>query len=143
MTATATSGSTESLIALLDEERQDYLAMHAAGLEQRACLDRDDMAGVSAALARANTLMGRIRLRRARLPGDLAARSEPQVVQRTSAIRDAIVQVEELRRANQRTVERLLEETRGDLHRTTRGHKAGRGYRETRVNEARFIDGRQ
>ena len=139
----ATPYSTDELAALLDEERDDYCAMHAAGLEQRACLDRDDMAGVSAALARANTLMGRIRLRRARLPGDLATRSEQQLVLRTNAIRDAIVRVEELRRANQRTVERLLVETRGDLHRASRGNKVARGYRETRVDEARFFDGRQ
>ena len=88
-------------------------------------------------------LQGRIRLRQARLPTDLATRPEPEVGERTSAIRNAILRVEKLRLANEETVRRLLEETRGEIRRSSHGRKVARGYRAQRVEEARFYDGRR
>lgn len=131
------------LVALLEEQQDDYRALYAAGLAHRGSLAREDLQGVSASLARTNALMGRIQLRQARLPADLVTRTEPEVAQRTRAIREAILRVEKLRRANEGTVRRLLEETRGEIRRSTQGRKVARGYRRHRVEDARFFDGRK
>jgi len=131
------------ILSLLEEEEADYRAMHAVALAQRESLGRDDMEGVNASLARTNALMGRIQLRRARLPADLVSRGGAALAQRRDAIRSAIMQVEGVRRANEETVRGLLEETRRELRQTTKGRKVARGYRAARVEEARFYDGRR
>ena len=131
------------LVALLEAQREDYQAMYAAGLAQRESLARDDMSGVHAALARANALMGRIRLRQARLPANLGSNSEPDVGERTRALRDAILRVERLRQSNEDAVRLQLQETRDEIRRSGRGRKVARGYRGRQVEGARFFDRRR
>lgn len=132
---------TEGMLSLLDEHHGDFRSLYAAGLAQRQCLASEDLGGVSASLAQSHILMDRIRLRRQRLPDDLATWRDAGVAERTAAIAETIRRIDELRRANETTARQLMERTRTELHRSRQGQRAARGYRGHTAVEARFFDG--
>ncbi|MFC1525858.1 hypothetical protein ACFL6X_03490 [Candidatus Latescibacterota bacterium] len=128
-------------IAVLEQQHQDYKAMHAVSLSQRDCLKREDLEGVNASGARMHDLMNRIRLRQKELPDEVGMGHEPDVRVWTEAIRHTIRQILEVRQANEDTLRGMMVQTRREMQQFAQGRRAARGYRHQKVEEARFYDG--
>ena len=130
----------ERTLELLDQQCGDYRAMYRLSLEQRVCLEREDLPALQTSFARTHWLMDQIRLRQAQLPtleGD-----HPEVEQRFETMRCLLVDLQELREFNQRAAQRLLEQTRGEMRRLDKGRRAVRGYQNgASPAQARLFDG--
>ena len=129
----------EEVLLLLDQQCGDYQSMYRLSLEQRACIEREDMAALEASFARMHHLMDRIRLRQERIP-DLD-RSDPEIARRCSRMRQLLVDLQEMTQFNQRAAEQRLERTREEIRRFGLGRRAVRGYRRAGVEGARLFDG--
>ena len=130
--------STE-ILTLLDEQFGDYRAMYAIGLEQRDCIDRDDMIGLEKAFACMQELMDRVRLRQQRIPAPMG--NDTEVVARVETIRDLLYKIEGLRYGAQETAEKLLAKTRGEMRQMGKGRQAFRGYQSAGPGQSRLYDG--
>jgi hypothetical protein len=130
--------STE-ILTLLDEQFGDYRAMYSIGLEQRDCIDRDDMLGLEKAFARMQELMDRVRLRQQRIPAPMG--NDTEVVARVETIRDLLYKIEGLRYGAQETAEKLLAKTRGEMRQMGKGRQAFRGYQSAGPGQSRLYDG--
>ena len=124
---------------LLDRQLADYQAMYRLSLDQRACIEREDMAALEDSFVRMHRLMDRIRLRREELSE--LDRSDPEIDQRCERLKRLLVDLQEMRQSNQRAAERLLERTRREIRRFGLGQRAVRGYRSAGVESARLFDG--
>ena len=136
-------GEMEKALEILDQHYEDYRAMYRVGLEQRDCIAREDLSGLEVSFERMHRLTDRIRRRQAGMPelgpGGGAAPGELQ--QRHQNLRHIIGELQEVRQSNERAVKRLLQRTRDELRQFGKGQRAARGYRRTRVQDARFFDG--
>jgi hypothetical protein len=127
---------------VLDRQYEDYRSMYQMGLEQRSCIAGEDLAGLDASLGRMHPLMDRIRLRQAQCDALFPRGGVPDAVARKrEALRLIVVELQELRRVNERAVRRLLERTREELRQVQQGRRAVRGYRQRPSEPARFYDG--
>lgn len=129
----------ENTLEILDRQYGDYRAMRTLGMEQRACLEREDLAGLEASFVRIQRLMDRIRLRQTEL---LALdKQHPEIRQRCDKLKNIILEIQDLRQFNQRSAQRLLEDTREEMRQLGKGRRARRGYQNAQVNQARLFDG--
>ncbi|MEW6749553.1 MAG: hypothetical protein AB1505_01065 [Candidatus Latescibacterota bacterium] len=131
--------SAPEVLQLLDQQLEDYQALHALAVEQRACLEGEDLSQLQQVFARAHRLMERIGSRQGRLGG--MDRTEGAVQERLARLRQAIEEVEAARQAGEGTARRMLARTRDELHRLGRGQRAARGYQAAPVARARLYDG--
>jgi|SaaInl7_200m_RNA_FD_contig_101_211035_length_3304_multi_7_in_0_out_0_2 hypothetical protein len=129
----------EKTLEILDRQYGDYRAMRTLGMEQRACLERDDLAGLEASFVRIQRLMDRIRLRQTELP--VLDKQHPEIRQRCDKLKTIILEIQDLRQFNQRSAQRLLEDTREEMRQLGKGRRARRGYQSAQVNQARLFDG--
>jgi len=129
----------EKTLEFLDQQCSDYRAMYQLSLDQRACIEREDLPALQTLFARTHRLMDRIRLRQAQLP-TLEGR-HPEVEQRYETLRDLLVDLQELRQFNQQAAQRLLERAREEIRRFGKGRRAVRGYQNAQVGQARLFDG--
>lgn len=129
----------EKTLAILDQQCGDYRAMYQISLEQRGCIEREDVAGLEASFVRLHRLMDQIRLLQEALPA--LERSNPQVEQRCEKLRGLIVDLQEMRQFNQSAAERLLKRTRAEIRQFNQGQRAVQGYQSAQVVQARLFDG--
>jgi hypothetical protein len=129
----------EKTLELLGRQYGDYRAMRTLGMEQRACLERDDLAGLEASFVRIQKLMDRIRLRQTELP--VLDKQHPEIRQQCDKLKTIILEIQDLRQFNQRSAQRLLEDTREEMRQLGKGRRARRGYQSAQVNQARLFDG--
>lgn len=135
----------DEILTHLDAQCGDYQAMYREGLQQRDCLRNDDLPGLNTATQRMRGLMDRVQLRQRELPPDLTKleRSQPAVAERTESMRQLIHAILEVREQSESAAQALLDNTQDELRSFDTGRRATRQYQPTRVNEARFIDGRR
>ena len=119
------------------QDRADYHAMYQLGLEQRACIAREDLEGLGSSCQRLRRLMDRIRLRQVGRP---AVGDGPEELRRREELRRLIAEIQELRRDNEAAAQGLLERTREELRQFQQGRRSLRGYQAAKASEARFID---
>jgi hypothetical protein len=132
----------QDILELLDEQCDDYRAMYRLGLEQRHCLEREDLEALGNAFAQMHRLMARIRLRQARLPQ--RGMSQPAEVERRYAVlEDLLIQVQALNQDTRRLAQQMLERTQVEMRQFGQGQRAVRGYREKAVHQARLYDGQR
>ena len=133
-------GASEDALGILDEQYRAYRDMYRVGLQQKACIEREDLTGLDASFERMHRLMGRIRLGQAEV-GDSGTSASPEVRQRREALRHIVRELGTLNQANQTGVRDLLDRTRKELQHFGKGRRAAKGYRDTRSRDARFFDG--
>ena len=114
--------------------------MYQVSLEQRDCIQREDLSGLDASYQRMHRLMDQIRLRQAQVDEGAEA-PPPEARQRREALRHIVRELSELNQANQNGVRHLLDRTRQELRNFGKGRRAARGYRDTRTRDAQFFDG--
>ncbi len=134
------------VVAILDAQYDDYRAMLDIGSHQRNCLSRSDLPGLDDSFRQMHTCMDRIRLRNSRLPQHWQETADPVIAERRSHLRQIIGELDRIRQLNEQSVMDLLQETRSDLKRSQRGHKAVKNYlthKGVPPQEARFYDGRR
>ena len=83
--------------------------MYSVGLEQRDCVEREDLTGLEFAFTRMQELMDRVRLRQRRIP-DLGD-DRPAVALRLETMRNLIYGLEELRSQTQAQAEKERQST--------------------------------
>lgn len=125
----------------MSNQKTAYEHMYELGLEQKSCIENEDIAGLEVAFRGLHQAMIDIQLHHAEMP-DLSTRenAHPTLQERRGAVRQAILKVEELRQLNARAVQFMLESTRGELNRLGQGRRAAHGYRNAHVRESRFLD---
>ncbi len=133
-------GAREDALGILDEQYRAYRDMYRVSLEQRACIQREDLAGLDASFERMHRLMDQIRMRQADV-GDGNTSASAEVRQRREALQHIVRELSTLNQANQTGVRELLDRTRGELQHVGKGRRAARGYRDTRARDAQFFDG--
>jgi len=131
----------EKTLEILDQQYGDYRAMRTLGMEQRACLEREDLAGLEASFVRIQSLMDRIRLHQEALPA--LDKQQPDIRHRCDKLKSIILEIQDLRQFNQRSAQRLLEGTRDEMRQMGKGRRARQGYQSAQVNQARLFDGRR
>lgn len=129
----------EKTLGILDQQYVDYQTMLALGLEQRTCIQSGDLAGLEPSFVRINGLMKRIHLRQLELP-DIDP-GHPEIANRYGKLRDIILEIQDLRRENQNSIQRLMVKTREELRRLGNSRRVARGYQNARVARARLFDG--
>lgn len=129
----------ENTLKILDQQYADYQAMLALGLEQRICIQSEDLAGLEPSFVRMHGLMKRIHLRQLGLQG--FDPGHPEMASRCEKLKDIILEIQDLRKDNQDSLQRLMEKTREELRRLGKGRRAARGYQSSRVAPARLFDG--
>lgn len=127
------------IIDFLDQQCGDYRAMYAVGVEQRDCIEREDLVGLESAFARMQKLMDRVRLRQQQMPGP--HRGGPEIMARVEIMRNLIYELDGVRHCAQETAEKLLVETRGEMRRMGKGRQAFRGYQSADPGRSRLYDG--
>ena len=134
-----------AVATILDEQYEDFRAMHGISMNQRNCLVRSDLPGLNDGFDQMHACMGRIRLRESRLPLNWQGIDAPEVVSRRAALSRIIGELDRVRQSNEQSVRDLLQETRSDLKRCQVGQKAVKSYLSPAVNpqNARFYDGRR
>ena len=136
-------GEMEKALELLDQHYEDYRAMYRVSLEQCDCIEREDLSGLEVSFERLHRLMDQIRRRQAGMPelGPCEGAAQKELQQRHQNLRHIIGELQEVRQGNERAVRHLLQRTRDELRQFGKGQRAARGYRRTRVQDARFFDG--
>lgn len=132
------------VVAILDAQYKDYRAMFDIGSHQRNCLSRSDLSGLDDSFTQIHACMDRIRLRDSSLPQYWQEIADPVITGRRSHLRQIIGELDRIRQLNEQSVRDLLQETRLDLKRSQRGHKAVKNYLSHKgvpPQEARFYDG--
>lgn len=129
----------EKTLEILDRQCGDYRTMYQVSLEQRACIEREDVAGLEASFVRMHRLMDQIRLLQMALPA--LERNNPEVEQRCEKLRHLIVDLQKMRQFNQSAAERLMKRTRAEIRQFDQGQRAVQGYQSTQVAQARLFDG--
>lgn len=129
----------ENTLEIMDQQYADYQAMLALGLEQRTCIQKGDLAGLEPSFVRMHGLMKRIRLRQLGLQG--FDPGHPEMASRCDKLRDIVLEIQDLRKDNQNSIQRLMEKTRQELRKLDNGRRATRGYQSARVVQARLFDG--
>lgn len=114
------------IFELLDRQCSVYRAMFDVGIEQRDCIEREDLSGLETAFARMQVLMDQVRLYQRQLP-DLRA-GGPEVVRRVAIMRNLIYEIENQRRCAQQGAEGLLAQTRAEMRQMGKGRRAHSGY---------------
>ena len=127
------------MLEMLDQQCGDYRAMYAIGIEQRDCIEREDLAGLEKAFARMQELMDRVRLRQQRMPDPRGG--GPEVRARVEIMRNLLYELEGVRHNTQQTAEKLLVETRGEMRQMGKGRQAFRGYQAAGPGKSRLYDG--
>ena len=129
------------ILELLDQQCSAYRAMHDVGMEQRDCIEREDLSGLETAFARMQALMDQVRLRQRQLP-DLRA-GGPEVVRRVATMRNLICEIEDQRRCAHQGAERLLAQARAEMRQMGKGRRAHRGYQTQMVGlgQSQLFDG--
>ena len=130
----------EDALGILEQQYRAYRDMYQVSLEQKACIQREDLSGLDASYERMHRLMGQIRLGQAQV-GDAAGSAPAAVRQRREALRNIVRELSELNQANQNGVLALLDRARQELRHFGKGRRAARGYRDTRGRDAQFFDG--
>jgi hypothetical protein len=123
----------------IDQQCSAYRAMFDVGLQQRDCIEREDLTGLETAFARMQVLMDQVRLRQRQLP-DLHA-GGPEVVRRVAVMRKLICEIEDQRRHAQEGAERLLAQARAEMRQMAKGRRAHRGYQVEIPGQSRLFDG--
>ena len=121
------------------QDYADYRAMYQVGLEQRDCIAREDLEGLSVSIQRLRRLMDRINLRQAGRPA--AGSPSPEEERQREELRRLLGELQELRRDNEAAVQQLLARTREEMRQYQQRRRAIRGYRVNAPEEARFFDG--
>jgi hypothetical protein len=134
-------GKAARLEEVFDRQYEDYRSMYQLGLEQRSCIAGEDLAGLDASFGRMHRVMDRIRLRQTDLDELCSGGVPAGVAERREALRTIVVELQELRRVNERAVRQLQGRTREELKQVQQGRRAARGYRHSKVEQARFFDG--
>jgi hypothetical protein len=131
------------IAALLDAQYDDYRAMLDIGTRQRNCLSRSELPGLDDSFKQMHACMDRIRMRDSRLPQHWQETADPLIEERRSSLRQIIGELDRVRLHNEQSVRDLLRETRLDLKRSQRGHRAVKNYlsHNGRRQDARFYDG--
>ena len=114
------------IFELLDRQCSAYRAMYDVGIEQRNCIEREDLSGLETAFARMQALMDQVRLYQRQLPNLHAG--GPEVVRRVAIMRNLIYEIEDQRRCAQQGAERLLAQARAEMRHIGKGRRAHRGY---------------
>ncbi|MEE3259908.1 MAG: hypothetical protein VX293_11920 [Candidatus Latescibacterota bacterium] len=127
------------ILEMLDQQCGDYRAMYAVGLEQRDCIEREDLPGLESAFARMQELMDRVRLRQLRMPD--SRDGGPEAVAKIDALRHLLHELEGVRHCAQAGAEKLLAETRNEMRQMGKGQRAYRGYRSAGPGQSRLYDG--
>lgn len=112
--------------------------MHAVGLEQRDCVERDDLMGLEFAFTRMQELMDRVRLRQQRIP-DLGD-DRPAVASRLEIMRNLLYELEGLRSHTQVQAEKLLVRTRSEMRQMGQGRRAYSSDPDARPGSAQLYD---
>jgi len=139
-----TDSNYSEVVAILDAQYDDYRAMFDIGSHQSNCLSRSDLTGLDDSFRKMHSCMDRIRLRDSRLPQHWQETADPLIAERRSHLRQIIGELDRIRQLNEQSVKDLLQETRLDLKRSQRGHKAVKNYLSHKgvpPQEARFYDG--
>ncbi len=127
------------MLALLDEQCQDYRHMYEVGRVQRVCIEGEDLVGLEEAFTHMHQLMDQVRLRQASLPKK--AGGVPEVEERFALMRDWLERLQGQRLGTQRLAAELLKQNRDEYRQFGRGRRAVRGYQSTHPQEARLYDG--
>lgn len=111
------------------------------GVEQKSCIENENLTGLEAAFRGMHHAMVEIELRQIEMP-DLtdAERGDRGLRDAMASVSQIILEVEEIRKLNERALHVLLDRTRRDLERLGQGRRAARGYTNVRVRESRFLD---
>jgi len=128
-----------TVMQLFEAQHGDFERMYALGVEQRRHLAAGDVEALETCFAQVHGLMDRIRLRQERLAD--ADATDPAVRQWRDRLRALVSGVQELRVANQRAAQGLLERARGELRGLGTRRRAARGYRTAPPGGARLYDG--
>lgn len=133
---------TARVAQVIDRQYEAYKSMYQVGLEQRSCIAGEDLAGLDDSFARLHRLMDRIRLRQAELDELCPGGSFPaELGERRQALRLIVLELQDLRRVNEKALRGLLDRAREDLKQVQQGRRAVRGYGLAQVHQARFFDG--
>ena len=127
------------ILDLLDQQCGDYRAMYAIGIEQRDCVEREDLVGLETSFARMQELMDRVRLRQQRMPDP--HNGGPEVVARVDTMRNLLYELEGVRHDTQEMAQKLLVATRGEMRQMGKGRQAFRGYKSASPGKSRLYDG--
>ena len=129
---------------LLERQRIAYADMLELGMEQKSCIENEDLSGLESAFRGMHDAMVEIELRQAEMPdltdGEKGGRT---LADAKASVSQMIIKVEEIRKLNERALHILLERTKRDLGRLGRGRRAAKGYTNPRVRESRFLDRRR
>ena len=131
-------------LELLECQRIAYGDMAQLGMEQKSCIENEDLSGLESAFQGMHQAMVEIELRQAEMP-DLTdgARSDQALLDSKASVTQIIMKVEEIRKLNERALHILLERTKRDLGKLGQGRRAAKGYTNVRVRESRFLDSRR
>jgi hypothetical protein len=134
-------GNLKKALELLECQGIAYGDMLRLGMEQKSCVENDDLPGLESAFRGVHRAMVDIELRQAEMP-DLSGSERLDRAFRESAasVREMIMRVEEIRKLNERALEMLLDRTKRDLGKLGQGRRAAKGYQNVRVRESRFHD---
>ena len=126
---------------LLEHQRIAYGDMLQLGLEQKSCIENEDLPGLESAFRGMHHGMVEIELRQAEMQ-DLTdgERGDRALLDSRASVKQIITEVEEIRKLNERALHILLDRTKRDLGRLGQGRRAAKGYTNVRVRESRFLD---
>jgi hypothetical protein len=131
----------KNALEILDQQYAHYQTMYQISLEQRICIECEDLPRLDASFERMHRLTDQIRLRQAGMPDVGRDGKHLELQKRRGKLREIITELDELRQVNERAVKRLLERTRVELRQFGKGRRAIQKYQKTGVQDARFFDG--
>mgnify|MGYP001179838069 CR=1 FL=1 len=133
----------EKALGIFDQQYMHYQTMYQVSLEQKSFIEVEDLSSLDISFERMHRLMDQIRLHQAGMP-DLGVHGvHPELQERRVKLREIISELDELRQVNERSVRQLLERTRVELRQFGQGRRAIRKYQNSRVQGARFFDGKR
>ena len=126
---------------LLERQRIAYGDMLQLGVAQKSCIENEDLSGLESAFQGMHHAMVEIELRQAEMPFLTDAEKDDRaLLDSRSSVTQVLMEVEEIRKLNERALHILLERTKRDLGKLGQGRLAARGYTNVRVRESRFLD---